>query len=83
MKLLIVDDNPAIRKHICGVMDIEMEGMDGITATRTILQSYPDARIIIVTTFDDPRLRSAARAAGARDYVLKQNVMELVKMVRK
>lgn len=61
----------------CVLMDIEMEGMDGIKATETIKAEYPQARIIIVTTFDDPHLRTAAVRAGAEQYVLKENMIEL------
>jgi len=64
-------------KPDCVLMDIEMEGMDGIAATRTIKREYPDARIIMVTMHDDPRQRSAAREAGAAGYVLKENLTEL------
>src|SRR5215207_1147434 len=47
------------------LMDIEMKGVDGITATRQITAAYPQARIIIVTDYDDDDLRRAAAEAGA------------------
>lgn len=59
------------------LMDVEMTGVDGITATRQILSAYPDARVIIVTGHGDEQLRAAAREAGARGYVLKENLLEL------
>lgn len=61
----------------CVLMDIEMEGMDGLTATRNIVQSNPEARVIIVTMHDSQRLRLAAREAGAIGYVVKENLTEL------
>jgi DNA-binding NarL/FixJ family response regulator len=58
-------------------MDISMVTMDGMTATRRILQMFPAARIVIVTQYDDARLRSAARQAGACGYVLKNNLLDV------
>jgi len=59
------------------LMDIRMKGMDGISATRQLKAAFPDARIIIVTDYDDPKLREAARDAGACQYVTKENLLDL------
>lgn len=59
------------------LMDISMKEMDGIAATRQIVEADPKARIIIVTNFDDEDMRDAARSAGARGYVLKDNVLDV------
>lgn len=56
------------------LMDIAMMRMDGITATRRIVQRFPVARIVIVTQYDDALLRNAAQEAGACGYVLKDNL---------
>lgn len=107
MKLLIIDDNPRMRRLIrsvvagvaaqvfeCGdgdeapaayarhrpdwvLMDIRMGSTDGITATRKILTDDPQARIVIVTDYDDAALREAAREAGACEYVVKENLLDL------
>ena len=58
------------------LMDVKMKEMDGISATRQIKASYPDANIMIVTDYDDPDLREAARSAGASEYVTKENLLE-------
>jgi CheY-like chemotaxis protein len=63
------------------VMDVEMERIDGITATRRIMAGFPDAKIAIVTNYDEPALRAAAREAGARAYVLKENLLSLSRIV--
>jgi two-component system, chemotaxis family, chemotaxis protein CheY len=59
------------------IMDIKMNTIDGITATQNIKAIYPNARIIILTNFPDRELKDAAIKAGANDYVLKDNLMEL------
>ena len=64
------------------VMDIQMKLMDGITATRRIKAADPAARIIIVTDYDHADLREAARQAGACAYVVKENLLELVRFLQ-
>jgi len=64
------------------LMDIEMNGLDGITATRRIKAAHPAAKIIIVTNYDDPALREAARNAGACGYVLKENLFEVSSLLK-
>src|ERR1044072_6938031 len=39
------------------LMDIAMKGLDGISATRAIKAAWPEARIIIVTSYDEAELR--------------------------
>jgi DNA-binding NarL/FixJ family response regulator len=53
------------------LMDIKMPGHNGIEATRTIVQSSPHVRVLIVTMFEDDASVFAAMRAGARGYILK------------
>jgi DNA-binding NarL/FixJ family response regulator len=53
------------------LMDMQMPGMSGVEATRQILRSSPQIRILIVTMFEDDHLVFAAMQAGARGYLLK------------
>ncbi|MDQ4121852.1 MAG: response regulator transcription factor [Acidobacteriota bacterium] len=59
------------------LMDWEMKRMNGIEATRRIVEKYPEANVVIVTQYDDPELRGAALKAGARDFILKENLFDL------
>ena len=59
------------------LMDILMKDLDGISATREIIAAYPEARVLIVTNYDDTDMREAARRAGASGYVLKENLLEV------
>jgi CheY-like chemotaxis protein len=96
MKILLVDDNTAVRKLIRRViagcadeiaecsggnhalaayrtfrpdlvlMDIEMPGLDGISATKRILAEDSAAQVVMVTNYDVAELRRAASDVGAK-----------------
>lgn len=53
------------------LMDLVMKEMDGIEATRQIIESWPEAKIIIVTSFLDDEKVYPALEAGATSYMLK------------
>ncbi|MHB1050372.1 MAG: response regulator [Bacteroidota bacterium] len=65
----------------CVVMDIEMEPMDGLTASINILKNHPAAKIVILTSYDDARYRNAAAQAGVWAYVLKDQMNELIELI--
>ena len=60
------------------LMDIRMEEMDGLTASEQILQEYPDAKILLLTTFSDDEYISKALLLGAKGYLLKQDYATIV-----
>lgn len=53
------------------LMDINMPGMDGITATREVTQIVPYTQVVILTVQDDPDYLRKAMMAGARDFLSK------------
>ena len=65
----------------CVLMDYEMGEMDGLTATATILSDHPDARIVLVTQYNDRYLRAAALAAGACGFVEKENLSAVRELI--
>lgn len=57
------------------LMDIEMPVIDGLTATREILSTFPKANILIVSNHGTQQMREAASQAGARGFVVKENLL--------
>ncbi len=55
------------------LMDIQMPGLNGIEATRRVVEGNPSAGIVVLTMFEDDDSVFAAMRAGARGYVLKNN----------
>jgi DNA-binding NarL/FixJ family response regulator len=53
------------------LMDIRMPVMDGVAATQAIAQSYPQVKVLVLTTFDDDEYVSQAMRLGAKGYLLK------------
>lgn len=60
------------------LMDIRMEGMSGLEAGEKLLQEFPDARILYLTTFLDDDYIIRALHIGAKGYMLKQNYESIV-----
>ncbi|MCP8858647.1 response regulator transcription factor [Latilactobacillus curvatus] len=58
------------------LMDLVMPEMDGIEATKTILKAWPEAKIIILTSFIDDEKVYPAIEAGAASYILKTSTAE-------
>jgi two-component system response regulator YesN len=58
-------------------MHIKMPGADGLSATQQIMEVVPEARIVLVSQYNDPETREAARQSGAVEYVLKDNLLSL------
>jgi CheY-like chemotaxis protein len=113
MNLLIVEDNPKMRRMIRSIvadladridecedgaaalalfsenrpdwvlMDIHLKKINGIAATREIISVFHEAKIIIVTNYNDAHFRRSAREAGAVDYVLKENLLDVRRILQK
>ncbi|ESU32157.1 LuxR family transcriptional regulator [Bacillus sp. 17376] len=65
------------------LMDLVMKEMDGIEATKQIIEQWPEAKIIIVTSFLDDEKVYPALEAGATSYMLKTSkASEIAKAVR-
>ncbi len=66
------------------LMDLVMDVMDGIEATKVILKEWPEAKIIILTSFIDDEKVYPAMAAGASGYLLKtSSASEIAEAIRR
>jgi DNA-binding NarL/FixJ family response regulator len=75
----------AFRSHQPDVtlMDLQMPGLDGIQAIEAICSEFPQARIIVLTTYTGDAQMVRALKAGARAFVLKGHVLdELLDIIR-
>jgi CheY-like chemotaxis protein len=63
------------------LMDVAMEKMDGIAATQEVTHSFPEAKVIIVTQHDDGALREKAMLAGAVDFVPKEKLVDIERII--
>jgi DNA-binding NarL/FixJ family response regulator len=57
------------------LMDLSMPVMDGLSATKAILDEFPDARVIVLTTYDGDEDIHRALDAGAVGYLVKDMVL--------
>lgn len=65
------------------LMDLRMPDMDGIEAMEQIIRQYPDAKIVILTTYSGDALIVRALKAGAQGYLLKGQLRkELLETIR-
>lgn len=64
------------------LMDIRMKGMDGLSASAQILGEFPDARILLLTTFSDDEYIVKALRLGAKGYLLKQDYASIPPALR-
>jgi DNA-binding NarL/FixJ family response regulator len=64
------------------IMDTDMKGLDGIEVSRQIKAVDPEARIFLVSDYDDAAMRENARRAGACGYVLKDNLLEIADLLK-
>ncbi len=54
------------------LMDINMDGISGIEATRRITAEHPGTKVILLSTYDEEDLPADARSCGALGYVHKE-----------
>jgi CheY-like chemotaxis protein len=64
------------------LLDLDLTTADALAATREIGVRCPKSRVIALIENDNSRLRDAARRAGAWTHVLKENLIDLRRLLR-
>ena len=64
------------------LMDIRMKKLNGLEASRRILAAYPEARILLLTTFSDDEYIVKALKYGVKGYLLKQDYNSIIPAVK-
>lgn len=64
------------------LIDVSLPGMNGIELVRALLQRWPGTHCVLLTGHSSRSYAGAARAAGAKAYVEKTQLHELVKVLR-
>jgi DNA-binding NarL/FixJ family response regulator len=54
------------------IMDVRMPGMDGLEATKVLMEKVPDSSVLIFTAYSERSLLSRGLESGAKGYVLKE-----------
>jgi two-component system response regulator DesR len=80
---VVVSEAVRVRPDVA-VLDIEMPGMDGISAAAALRSALPTCRVLIVTTFGRPGYLRQALEAGATGFLLKDApASELASAIRR
>lgn len=74
---LMAVDNFLFHNPEIVLMDIKMDVMDGIEATRLIRKISSSTKIIMVSDYNEEQLKQKAFNAGANDYLLKEDLLKL------
>lgn len=64
------------------LMDIRMKDMNGLDASEAIFAEYPDAKVLLLTTFSDDEYIVKALKSGVKGYLLKQDYASIIPAIK-
>lgn len=64
---------PLFEKHLPDItlIDLRLPGMSGVDFIRTVIRRHPDAKFVVLTTYEGDEDIHQALEAGARSYIIK------------
>ncbi len=62
-------------------MDLRLPGENGLELTKKIKAKYPDITIVVLTNYDLPEYRKAARESGADHFVSKDSFLDIINSI--
>lgn len=64
------------------IMDLNMPGLDGLNATKKLLQEQPWRKVIVLSIQDDVQTQNEIKEAGAIGFVAKRDLGKLLNLIR-
>jgi len=63
------------------VIDLQMKQINGFKAAKKLIDEFPRAKVIILSGFDDERLRAKAEETAGTIFISKENLFEFYKLI--
>jgi CheY-like chemotaxis protein len=63
------------------LIDIRMKKRKGLAVAKQIKEIFPEAKLLIISEYDDETLREAASVAGASHYVIKERLIDITEIL--
>lgn len=64
------------------MLEFNLRPLNGLVVAQTIRGEFPTAKIVMVTNCDDPEVKARAQAIGVLSYILKDDLLEVRKLIR-
>jgi len=64
------------------LMDVHMKVVDGMEATRQLMASFPEAKVIFLSNFTNKRLVAKGLGLGAKAYLSKEDIFAVKPIIR-
>lgn len=64
------------------LLDLNLAEADSFATTRQIVKDFPETRVVMMADDDNPRMRQAAHRAGVFEYILKDDLLSLRRLLQ-
>jgi len=87
-QVMELDDGEAVTEHYAAfqpdwvLMDTHMKNVDGLEATRQLMKSFPEAKIIFLSNFTNKRLMEKGLGLGAKAYLSKEDIFAVQNFIK-